>query len=90
MSIAKQLIGEPAPKPAVSENLAVEEKPVHAMDLIDALAEQEFGQPIQDAKKGGYVKPAEGKTPGKAMRQGKKAGGKMVASKPGAVKYGKK
>lgn len=89
MSLAKQLIGEPAPKPAVSETV-IEEKPVHAMDLIDALAEQEFGQPIQDAKKGGYVKPSEGKTPGKAMKQGKKAGGKMVASKPGAVKYGKK
>jgi hypothetical protein len=90
MSIAKQLIGEPAPKPAVSETQTIEEKPVHAMDLIDALADQEFGQPIQDAKKSGYVKPSEGSTPGKAMKQGKKAGGKVVAPKPGAVKYGKK
>ena len=90
MSLAKSLIGEPAPKPAVSATESIEERPVHAMDLIDALSEQEFGQPIQDAKKSGYVKPSEGGTPGKAMKQGKKAGGKMVASKPGAVKYGKK
>ena len=89
MSLAKQLIGEPAPKPAVSATESIEERPVHAMDLIDALAEQEFGQAIMDAKKS-LTKPAEGKTPGKAMKQGKKAGGKMVASKPGAIKYGKK
>lgn len=89
MSIAKQLIGEPAPKPAVSENQdPIEETPVHAMDLIDALADREFGQSIQDAKT--LKKPAEGKTPGKAMKQGKAAGGKVVAPKPGAVKYGKK
>jgi hypothetical protein len=88
MSLAKQLIGEPAPKPAVSET-EIEEKPVHAMDLIDALAEQEFGQPIMDAKKA-LKKPAEGKVPGKAMKQGKAAGGKVVAPKPGSVKYGKK
>jgi len=89
MSLAKQLIGEPAPKPAVSATESIEERPVHAMDLIDALAEQEFGQAIMDGKKA-ITKPAEGKTPGKAMKQGKKAGGKMVASKPGAIKYGKK
>lgn len=59
------------------------------MDLIDALAEQEFGQPIMDAKKA-LKQPAQGGTPGKAMRQGKKAGGKVVAPKPGSVKYGKK
>jgi hypothetical protein len=42
-----------------------------------------------DAKKA-LKQPSQGGTPGKAMKQGKKAGGKMVASKPGAVKYGKK
>jgi hypothetical protein len=89
MSIAKQLIGEPAPKPAASATESIEARPVHAMDLIDALAEQEFGQPIQDAKKT-LKQPAQGGTPGKAMKQGKAAGGKMVASKPGGVKYGKK
>ena len=89
MSLAKQLIGEPAPKPAVSATESIEERPVHAMDLIDALAEQEFGQSIMDAKKT-LKQPSQGGTPGKAMKQGKKAGGKMVASKPGAVKYGKK
>lgn len=89
MSIAKQLIGEPAPKPAETKTQeAIEAKPVHAMDLIDALAEQEFGQPIQDAK--ALKTPAQGGTPSKSMKQGKKAGGKCVASKPGAVKYGKK
>jgi hypothetical protein len=88
MSLAKSLIGEPVPKPAVSATESIEERPVHAMDLIDALAEQEFGQPIQDAK--ALKTPSQGGTPGKAMKQGKKAGGKMVASKPGSVKYGKK
>lgn len=42
MSLAKQLIGEPAPKVESVTPSTEQAKPIHAMDLIDSLAAQEF------------------------------------------------
>jgi hypothetical protein len=98
MSIAKQLIGEPAPKPAESKtNEAIEERPVHAQDLIDTLAEQEFGgSPVVDEanRSSTSVGHAFQKKKQKGTGGGYTASGKttkgQVASAPGNVKYGKK
>ena len=89
MSLAKQLIGEPAPKAESKTQESEEVRPLSAMELIDALAEQEFGSPTLEAKKN-LKKPAEGAAPGKAMKQGGGGEGKVVAKAPGKVTYGKK
>jgi hypothetical protein len=96
MSLAKQLIGEPVQR-AESKTSALESRPIHAMDLIDSLAEQEFGSALECVGK-----PSPGATPKSAMKKGKEQRGKLaggkttkgqVASAPSAsspVKYGKK
>ena len=105
MSLAKQLIGEPAPK-AESKPAAQESKPIHAMDLIDTLAAQEFSPTMEAGVKHdrtGVGSPSDGSAPSQSsMRKGKQQKGKVatgkktpgqVASTPTAadpVKYGKK
>lgn len=98
MSIAKLLIGQkPEAKPA-AQTETVEEKPLTARQLIDAIAENEFigeedgvGQPADGAQ------PETGEVTKTKAKKGDMAKGKttpgQVASAPSGgdpVKYGKK
>lgn len=102
MSLAKLLIGEPALK-AESKTLPEAEEtptqPVHAMDLIDALAEDEFGFAESAASHKSPGHPTPGGAAPSAMKKGKEQRGKVtsgkttkgqVASAPGSVHYGVK
>lgn len=92
MSIAKSIIGEPAPK-AESKTVQTEAAaPIHPMELIDALAEQELRE--DGSASSTSVKHAFQKKKEKGAGGGYVAGGKtttgQVAAKPGTVSYGKK
>jgi len=83
MSIAKSIIGEPAPKPESKTVQTESETPIHPMELIDALAEQELresGASSTSVKHAFQKKKEKGASSGKAP----------VAKAPGTVKYGKK
>jgi hypothetical protein len=84
MSLAKQLIGEPAPKveSKTPAQEAEEAKPVNAQELIDALAEQEFGLPESHSSTSVNTS--------NVTKKGKKDKGKPCAKAPGKVTYGKK
>lgn len=104
MSLAKQMIGEPI-KVIPSTEQQQESEPIHAMDLIDTLAEQEFASAMEAetaGKRAGVGTPTTGGTPACAGKKGKSQKGKLatgkttkgqVASTPTAsdpVKYGKR
>lgn len=103
MSIAKLLIGQkPEAKPAAQQE-AVEERPLTARELIDAIAESEFlreGEVTHDTT--GVGKPADGSQPETGnvtkkkgekgdMTKGKSTPGQVAPAPSGGdpVKYGK-
>lgn len=67
-----------------NESLEPEVESLTAMELIDALAEQEFGLPESAGGSSTSVNT------GNVSKGGKKDKGKVVAKAPGKVTYGKK